>query len=74
MRGKSIVKQKDKKIDNFVPGWERALQEAERQILMHRRSIVQLRGSVEIFKRKIATGEPWPGQVQESDRKRHANG
>ena len=75
MKDKSRVKEKDKIIDKFVPRWELALREAERQILEHRRTIVQLQGSVRIFKGKLASGEPWPGGgVQESDRRSKANG
>ncbi len=75
MRTQARVNKKiDKVKDKSLGQWEAALEEAERQILGHRRSITQLRGSVEIFKKKIASREPWPGRVQESDRKRHANG
>ncbi len=54
--------------------WEAALEEAERQILGHRRSILQLRGSVEIFKKKIASCEVWPGRVQKSGQGPRAKG
>ncbi len=74
MRDKPLVNKKDKTVDKYGSGWEAALREAERQIQAHKRSIVQLRGAVGIFKSKIASGEPWPRPVQESDRKRKANG
>jgi phage shock protein A len=56
-----VNKKIDKVQDKSLGQWEAALEEAERQILGHRRSITQLRGSVEIFKKKIASREPWPG-------------
>ena len=70
MRAQARVNKKiDKVKDKPLGQWEAALEEAERQILGHRRSITQLRGSVEIFKKKIASRESWPGQVQELGQK-----
>lgn len=43
--------------------WKLALAEAERQIAMYKHKIHELNGSVEIMKEKIASGAPWPGQL-----------
>lgn len=50
-----------------MSGWDEAINHAKERIR-------QLRLSVQVFETRRDTGEPWPGQVQESDRKRHANG
>lgn len=56
-------------------GWNAALVEAERQLSEYEGKVKRLRNSIPVIKSKIATGEPWPGAgVQESDRKRQANG
>jgi hypothetical protein len=51
---------KDKNIDKRGKGWERSLNEAERQILQYQRKIFELRNSIKIIQEKIASGEPWP--------------
>jgi hypothetical protein len=48
-------------------GWDAAIEDAKKRI-------VKLRRTIQVFETKRDAGEPWPGQVQESDRKGRANG
>jgi hypothetical protein len=54
---------KNKTRDKNSSGWKRALGEAERQIALYKRKIHELNGSVRIMQEKIASGAPWPGQL-----------
>jgi hypothetical protein len=45
--------------------WQAAIAEAERQIAEYKRKVLQLRDSIKISRRKIAAGEPWPGEQVE---------
>lgn len=47
--------------------WDEAIADAKRKI-------TDLRFTVKTYTRMKESGEPWPGGVQELDRKRHANG
>jgi hypothetical protein len=49
----------------LAKGWERSLDEAERQILQYKRKIFELRNSIKIIQEKIASGEPWPTATRE---------
>lgn len=48
-------------------GWDAAIEDAKKRIM-------KLRRIIQVFETQRDAGEPWPGQVQESDRKRQANG
>ncbi len=52
----------------------RHLAEAEKQLEEYGGKVKRLRSLIPEIKGKIAAGEPWPGQVQESDRRRQVNG
>jgi hypothetical protein len=51
-----------------------ALEEAAKQLEEYEGKVKRLRSYIPVIREKIANREPWPGQVQESDRKRQANG
>jgi hypothetical protein len=55
----------NKSVENST-GWDSAIQDAKMRIK-------RMRESIRVFQRMRDAGEPWP-KVQESDRKRHANG
>ncbi len=55
-------------------GWEAALTDAEQLLVATEKKRVRLKETIAAIKRKIEAGELWPGPVQESDRKRQANG
>lgn len=60
MKDKSLSREKDKSPDNSR--WAAAIAEAEKQIADYRWKITRLRASITISKKKIANGEPWPGE------------
>ncbi len=55
------VNRKDKFYDKNLNGWESAIYEANRQIREAKNRINSLEKSVNVFRRKIESGEPWPG-------------
>lgn len=58
MRQKSIaVKGKRKTNDDSSLGWDAMIRDA-------RKRIEDLRFSIEVFEKKKASGEPWPGEKQ----------
>jgi hypothetical protein len=50
---------KDKRRIKMTGGWGEAIADAERQISTAKLRINQLNESIEIFRRKLASGEPW---------------
>jgi hypothetical protein len=60
---------KDKnKINYRGVGWEAAIREAEKQIYDANKASLRLKESIAIFKKKLKTGEPWPGEAQNERR------
>jgi len=60
-----MSRRKDKILDKSRrDGWGRAIVEAETQIQQYRKKIYELTKSVNIFRAKIASGEPWPDDKQ----------
>ncbi|MGB8888693.1 MAG: hypothetical protein WCC87_18335 [Candidatus Korobacteraceae bacterium] len=55
-------------------GWKEAVTAAERLLLRIELRKREVQAVVRLFRERMKAGEPWPGQVQESDRKRQANG
>src|ERR1017187_6615178 len=69
------VKQKIVRQSNAVESrWSELAEDAERDIEKARLRIKQLREAARIFRRNAESGFAFPGQVQESDGKRQANG
>jgi hypothetical protein len=60
-------KSREKLSNRQSVGWDAAIEDAKKRIL-------KLRRTIQVFETQRDAGEPWPGQVQDLDRKRHANG
>jgi hypothetical protein len=52
----------DNNSDNHVRHWESAIYESIREIRRAKARISELEKSIKIFRRKISSREPWPGE------------
>ena len=70
----SVTKRVNKIVTNNVTEWSEALTDAKKRLAQAQKEVACWKGVIQICHKRIEAKAPWPGQVQESDRKRQANG
>lgn len=63
---KKMLNQSNKKSDNEHGSWDTAITDAEKLIRKYKDEIGRLRAAIRIFKEKLESGEPFPGQEKMS--------
>ena len=56
----STTKLLDNLLDNYV-GWEAAIADATTQALEAEKTATRMRATAAVLKKKMESGEPWPG-------------